>query len=150
MFQSNLPFIFQNFISPGAKNLNFDAKIARNAPLPFWVWVSMIDAVVEKTTEHVSIKLTFYFSKFHKSRHEKPPFFGKNDSNSGVPFPVWVRLRVIGTVARSYTKHVPSKLTFVFPEIFQVQEPKTTFLMLHTHFRSTCWGNGDERSVDCR
>ena len=34
MFQLNFHFIFQNFTSPGTKNLDFDAKMAQ---LPVWV-----------------------------------------------------------------------------------------------------------------
>ena len=49
--------ILPNFQNPGAKSNLFDAP----CPLTVSVRVSIIGAVVGRTTEHVLIKLTFYF-----------------------------------------------------------------------------------------
>ena len=70
---------FSQFPKSGAKNI-----LTQKAPLPVWVRVPMIGAVVRRTTEHVSIKLTFYFFKFHKSKREKPPFWRKNGAKSPI------------------------------------------------------------------
>ena len=58
---TKLTFYFSKFHKFRCENLNFDAKMAQKVAFPVWVRLMMIGAVVGRTTEHVSIKLTFYF-----------------------------------------------------------------------------------------
>ena len=62
-----------------------------------------------------------------------------------VSLPVWVRVSMIGTVVRRTTERF-NQTYLLFFNISQVQAPKTTFLMLHAHFRSK--GCGDRGSDD--
>ena len=115
------------------KNL-FDAKMTQNVLVPVWVTASMIRAVEGRTTEHVSIKLNLYFSKFPKSGCEFLHFEAQMVQEA--PLSVWVRMTMIGAVAHSNTD-VRTKLTFYFSEFHHSRHGKTSILKHKWHhFRS--------------
>ena len=67
-------FYFSRFRGSKHQEPLFCRSMSTSGPGVAATAVPMTGAVVGRTAKHVSIKFTFYFSRFHKSRYQKPFF----------------------------------------------------------------------------